>query len=295
MKNLDAVPIQDFSVWDRFKGGDIPEIYMMYGRGCFANCSFCYRAFPQLSYKSIKRVRDEIRFYKQYNFKMVWWSDLTFVTDKNYINELLDVAMSEHEFRWNCFNRVDTADLELYNKMRGRGCDIILYGLESVAPDILKGYRKGTNKDKIINALQITKQAGIKCGGLFIVGAPDETKETLDHLINFCREFREVTRVKYLSIIPGTQDYYDAIKRGIITDEVAHLHWLASERSIEEDIDHPEFVKVADKVTKEDLKRTYHIVNTLIEQRPYDYSTPANVFLEEDNKIVFDKRPLARK
>ena len=26
MKNLDAVPMQDFSVWDRFKGGDIPEI-----------------------------------------------------------------------------------------------------------------------------------------------------------------------------------------------------------------------------------------------------------------------------
>jgi len=97
------------------------------------------------------------------------------------------------------------------------------------------------------------------------------------------------------SILPGTQDYYDAIERGIIKDEVAHLNWLASERSIEEDVDHPEFVKVADKVSKEDLKRAYHIVNTLIEQRPYDYSTPANVFLEKDNRIIFDKRPLARK
>lgn len=275
IQDLDVVPMQDFSVWECCQGKEVPEIYMTYSRGCFANCSFCYRAFPQLRYKSVERVRDEIRFYKQYNFKMVWWSDLTFVMDKEYMHALLDQAFVEHNFRWSCFNRVDRTDEVLYEKMRDRGCDIILYGLESVSAEVLKGYKKGTNKNKIIEALHMTKQARIKCGGLFIVGAPGETRRTLDDLIVFCTEFTEITRVKYLALIPGTQNYRDAVADGTIQDEVKHLEWLAAERSVEEDVDHPGFVKVADHVTKEELKEVYHIINTMIESQPYNYHVSA--------------------
>lgn len=291
IKNLDVVPFQDLSVWDRFEGRDVPEMYLSYSRGCMGNCSFCYRAFPRLAYKSVERMRQEILYYKQRNFRLAWWSDLTFVTDKEYVDELMDKALSVHDFRWTCFNRVDTADRELYAKMRYHGCDIILYGLESVSPEILNGYRKGTNRNKIVHAIQLTKQAGIKCGGLFIVGAPSETRESLQNLIDFCKEFKEVTRIKYLSLIPGTKNYHDAVEKGIIRDELAHLYWLAEEQSIAEDIDHPGFVKVAEQVSKKDLKQTYCAVNTMIEMRPYDYRCAGNIYLPEEEKKEFVKRP----
>ncbi|MEE8540144.1 MAG: radical SAM protein [Desulfobacterales bacterium] len=290
IKNLDVVPMQDFSVWKRFEGQDIPEIYLTYSRGCRGNCSFCFRAFPRLCYKSIQRVRQEILYYKKRNFKMAWWSDLTFVTDLDFISDLMDIALTVHDFRWSCFNRVDTVNPSLFRKMRDRGCDIILYGLESVSPEILNEYRKRINRNKIINAIHVTREAGIKCGGLFIVGAPSETKASLLQLIDFCREFKEITRIKYLALIPGTSNYKDAVKQGIIKDEIAHLHWLAAERSVEEDVDHPGFVMVAEQVTREDLKKTYITVNTMIEQRPYDYNSPANIFLGENNKVEFVKR-----
>ena len=93
IKNMDALPFQDFSVWNRFKpAGVIPEIFMSYSRGCIANCTFCYRAFPKLNAKSVERVKREIEYYKQWGFRFVWWSDLTFITDKEYVNQLMDGA-----------------------------------------------------------------------------------------------------------------------------------------------------------------------------------------------------------
>src|SRR5205814_495071 len=48
IEELDAIPFQDLSAWKRFSDGRIPEIYLSYSRGCVANCTFCYRAFPEV-------------------------------------------------------------------------------------------------------------------------------------------------------------------------------------------------------------------------------------------------------
>lgn len=285
MKNLDAVPFQDFSVWDRFKGKDIPEIYLSYSRGCIGNCAFCFRPMPKLSYKSVNRVKREIEFLKHYNFKMAWWNDLTFCTDKKYVHKLLDKALTVHKFRWSAFNRVNMVNLPLLKHMKKRGCDIILYGFESISQGILNSYRKGITKNFIVNAIHKTRKAGIKCGGLFIVGAIDETKESIENLISFCREFKEVTRVKYLSALPGTPLYRQAIKEGYIKDEVEHLNWLARERSDEEDIDRKGFILFSKNITKEDLRYAYHTVNTMIEVRPYDYGVSKNIYLSKPKKF----------
>lgn len=286
MEQLDAVPFQDFSVWDRFKGKTIPEVYLSYSRGCIGNCAFCYRPMPLLRYKSIKRVTKEIRFLKKYKFKMAWWNDLTFPTDKKYVRKLINAVFKIHRFRWNCFSRVTTVDLPLLRHMKKNGCDIILYGFESISQSILNSYRKGITKDAILNAIALTRKAGIKCGGLFIVGAPEETKESIENVIAFTREFKEATRAKYLSLLPGTPLYVQAMKDGIIKDEVKHLNWLAREQSIEEDIEDPGFVFVAKHITKKQLRYAYHEVNKIVEERPYDYTNEKNVFLDTPIKLT---------
>ncbi|MBD3380013.1 MAG: radical SAM protein [Candidatus Omnitrophica bacterium] len=292
--DLDAVPVQDLGAWQRFEDGFVPEIYLSASRGCPYNCTFCYRPFPELRFKSPEKVKEEISYYSRFGFKMAWVSDLTFVTDKEYAARLLDTAFSVHDFRWSCFNRVDTADPELYRKMAEKGCDIILYGFEAVSREVLEGYRKGTSRNDILRAIDVTRGAGIKCGGLFIVGAPNETSATLKETVDFCAELKEITRVKYFSAIPGTFDYYRALEKGLIKSEPGHLMWLAAERSVEEDILHPEFVKVAENVTKEQMRAAYHKINHMIERRPYDYNTPYNPILPESEARSFRERPKAR-
>jgi anaerobic magnesium-protoporphyrin IX monomethyl ester cyclase len=286
--DLDAVPFQDFSVWEKFQGKEIPEIYLSASRGCPFGCSFCFRTMPLLREKSIERVKKEVEYLKKYHFKHVWWNDLCFVVEKERASDLLDKVFVDYRFSWNCFSRVTDVDLPILNHMKQKGCDIILYGFEAISQDILNSYKKKICRDDMSNAIQITKEAGIKVGGLFIIGAPEETKESLNRIIDFSKKFKEITRVKYLSALPGTPLYKRLVSDGTIKNEIDHLYFLAREQSVEEDIDEKGFLFMAKNISKEDLRNAYKAVNTVIEVRPYQYHNSENLYLEKPRK--FKKR-----
>ncbi|HBL16045.1 MAG TPA: hypothetical protein DD417_04600 [Elusimicrobia bacterium] len=285
MHDLDAVPLQDFSAWPAIgESGQVPEIYMTSSRGCSGSCSFCYRAMPALRHKSPARVRRELLALKKHGYRYAWWSDLTFVDDKARVQRLLDEAFAGIDFRWSCFTRADGVDLPILEKMRDRGCDIVMYGFESLTEEILENFRKRVTRGLIIEAIALTRKAGLKIGGLFIVGGPGESEASLRRTIDFCREFKEVTRVKYMSAIPGTPLYHDALKSGLIKDELAHLRFLARERSVEDD----EILNFTG-LPEAALRRAYREINHQIEVRPYEYWNPANRYTEQGKK--FQARP----
>ncbi len=286
MTNLDAVPVQDISIWPSvMKTGSAPEIYMTAGRGCPGHCSFCFRAMPVLHYKSCARVRKELLELKKYNYRFAWWSDLTFIDSKKRVHALMNEAFKGIDFRWCCFTRVDNLDLRTLNLMKENGCDIVMYGFESITKEILDYFRKKVSKNDIIKAIELTRASGLKVGGLFIIGGPGETRESLSHVMEFCREFKEVTRVKYMSAIPGTPLYYDGLKKGVIKDELKHLYFLAKERAVEDD----EIINFTDLPEKE-LRSAYRAINSRIEMRPYEYWNPANHYLNEP--VKFKERPV---
>jgi len=169
--------------------------------------------------------------------------------------------------------------------MRERGCDIVMYGFESITDEILGYFKKKVSKSQIVRAITLTRKAGLKTGGLFIIGGPGETMKSLNRTIEFCKKFKEVTRVKYMSALPGTPLYHDALKKGIIEDELEHLYFLSRERSVEED----EILNFTD-VPEKELRRAYRAINRQIEVRPYEYWNPANAFLPKAKK--FKDRPL---
>lgn len=289
LTDLDIVPFQDFSVWERFCDKTIPEIYLSYSRGCACNCTFCYRAFPQLNYKSVERVKKEIDYYSSTGFRMAWWNDLTFVTDRDYVHRLMMTAFADHPFRWTAFSRVTGLDEETLLLMKEKGLDIVLYGMESVSKAVLEGYHKGIAKNAMIDTIELHRKCGVKIGGLFIVGAPNDNHRSMAELTAFCDEFQEVTRVKYLSALPGTEFYRQCLSDGLITDEVRHLEWLSAEQSVEEDIDHPGFVKFTSQLTDKELRSIYRNINYRIEVRPYDYTNGGNVYLDEAEKFLTRK------
>jgi anaerobic magnesium-protoporphyrin IX monomethyl ester cyclase len=285
LTDLDVIPFQDFSVWDRFHDRDIPEIYLSYSRGCACNCTFCYRAFPKLSNKSVERVKQEIDYYSARGFRMAWWNDLTFVTDRSYVHCLMHTVFTDHRFRWTAFNRVTGLDEETLLLMKEKGLDIVLYGMESVSTSVLEGYRKGISRSAMIDTIQLHRRCGVKIGGLFIIGSPEDNRESMDELVAFCNEFQEVTRVKYLSALPGTNFYRRCLQEGLIRDEVVHLEWLSREQSVEEDIEQPGFVNFCTNLTKEELRDLYRSINYRIAVRPYDYRLQDNVFLDRAEKF----------
>ena len=187
-------------------------------------------------------MKQEIDYYSSSGFKMAWWNDLNFVTDRAHVHRLMDTVFQNHSFRWTAFNRVTGMDEETLLLMKEKGLDLVLYGMESVSKSVLKDYHKGTSKNAMIDTIHLHRKCGVKIGGLFIIGAPADDQQSMTELVQFCDEFQEVTRVKYLSALPGTEFYRQCLRDGLIEDEVTHLEWLSEEQSVEEDVEHPGFV-----------------------------------------------------
>jgi anaerobic magnesium-protoporphyrin IX monomethyl ester cyclase len=258
MESLDALPPMNLGLWPQARDprGMQPQIIASYSRGCKMDCSFCYRTTPQERTKSPDVLARDLAYYKKnWGIDFVFFVDLTFTAHKKSTMQYLDV-IEDHDLRWTCLTRNADVDAEICKKMGDAGCDIALYGVESLSPEVLKEARKGSSENIVLRAMKHTWDAGVRYGGLTIVGLPGETEVGLDHMCQWAEENNHITRVKYLSAMPGTTVYQQGVASGIIRSEVEHLRWLSIEQALERD----EFLSyndLSDSVMRRAYKRLY--------------------------------------
>lgn len=256
--DLDSLPRMNLDLWPQAKDprGLQPQIIASHSRGCKMDCSFCYRTTPQLREKSPQKLREELRRLKErHHIDFVFFVDLTFTSNKRRTLEICEV-IQEFDIRWTCLTRCADVDPEVLAAMQRSGCDIILYGVESLSGQILKQARKGSTENITLKAMHHTFDAGVRFGGLMIVGLPGETEESLNHACEWAEEHTHLTRVKYLSAMPGTTVYREGLENGIIKSEVEHLRWL----SVEQALVHDEFLNyngLPEEVSRRAYKRLY--------------------------------------
>ena len=258
MADLDSLPRMRLDLWPQSQSpaGLQPQIIASYSRGCKMDCSFCYRTTPQVRAKSPRKFDEDLRWLKeQYNVEFCFFVDLTFSSERRQTVEICDV-IKQHDLRWTCLTRCADMDKERITAMRDSGADIVLYGVESLGAEVLKEARKGNTENLTVRAMRHTFEAGVRFGSLLIVGLPNETEESLDHMVQFAEEYNHVTRVKYLSAMPGTTVYQQSIASGLMRGELDHLNWLSIEQALHED----EFLNVSglpEAKCREAYKRIY--------------------------------------
>lgn len=237
MPNLDSLPRMRLDLWPQSKGplGLQPQIIASYSRGCKMDCSFCYRTTPQERVKSPATLDRDLRHLREnYKTEFIFFVDLTFTAHKPQTLEYLDV-IKQYGLKWTCLTRCADVDREVVSGMKDAGADIILYGVESLGTNILKTARKGNSENGTLRAMRVTEEAGVRFGGLLIVGLPGETEESLNHASEWSEENQHITRVKYLSAMPGTTIYEQGVRTGIIRSEADHLRWLSIEQALVQD------------------------------------------------------------
>ena len=112
----------------------------------------------------------------------------------------------------------------------------------------------------------LTRKIGIQVAGLFILGLPGESKESIQKVISFVRQTGGACRVKYLSAIPGTDIYRSALEKGVINNEVAHLRWLSKEKGRFDD----EFLNFTE-LNDQELQRGFHEISSMYIKGPQTY------------------------
>lgn len=230
IENLDELPFpawHQIDVHDYFDAGKLyPFITMISGRGCPNNCTFC--VLPQVFYgkkyrfRSVKKIVDEIEYNLELfpDLKEIMFEDDTLTTNKKrareICNEILDRGLNKR-ISWSANGRADLDDLELLKLMKESGCRMLVTGFEFGDQRILDNVRKRLTVEQMKKFARLTKKAGIKVHGCFMIGGPGETRKTALKTTKLPKELKPDTlQFSALTPYPGTAFYSWCKENGYI-------------------------------------------------------------------------------
>jgi radical SAM superfamily enzyme YgiQ (UPF0313 family) len=239
IENLDELPFvsevykKHLSIRDYFYASVThPQVTILTARGCPFNCSFCNAPF-KASYRarSPKNVAEEFEYIQKElpEVKEVMIEDDTFPVNKERTIKICDLLIErEIKLRWSCNARVDT-DLETLRKMKEANCRLVCVGFETPTQEVLDTVHKKTNKDIQLEFMKNAKKAGLLVHGCFILGLPEDTKDTIKKTVEFAKELGPDTVQFYpIMIYPGTEAYEWAKKNNFLVTE-DFSKWLTKE------------------------------------------------------------------
>jgi len=146
--------------------------------------------------------------------------DDTFTFDRQRVIDIcLDIRERGLKLDWNIRTRVDKVDLDLLYLMKEAGCKRINYGIESFNNCTLQTLRKGFRGMQAIEAIKLTKKAGIEVQAYLMLGSPDENYEQMESTIQFTNAVNpDYAYYSLTSPMPCTPMYERGLKEGRYRD-----------------------------------------------------------------------------
>jgi len=160
-------------------------------RGCPQQCIFCSRPVFGRKWRghSPDYVLEEIeQLTKTYGVSTLSVLDDNFTVDLDRAEKILDGIIAKKWklsiYFWNGM-RADHMTKSLMAKLKKAGCTAINFGVESVDPDVISFIRKGVSLDQIEQAINLTRELGIRANVFLMLGNPGDNCESADKIIDF--------------------------------------------------------------------------------------------------------------
>lgn len=256
-QELDSLPMPDYHDYYGDSARALAEenkSYLVFSsRGCANRCVFCMRVLGgKIRRRSQENIWTEIEYaMTQYGAHTFDFSDEVFLTDCKETHQLLQL-MIERGFpkkaRWSANTRANQVNPDIIALAKRSGCYRLGLGVESGDDHILKAISKGITVEQARMAVKIIKDAGIRLGTYFILGHPNETKETLQKTVNLAIELNADTVAVGLMVpYPGTK-IYDMARRGeggyrLLTKDWSQYDKYCAKVLELRDLSHKELVK----------------------------------------------------
>lgn len=207
----------------------LPSIHLITSRGCPFKCIFCDRSTfgnrwrahsPEYVLKMVKTL------YYRYRIRDIFIADDCFTNSKSMVINLCNLLIkSKLGVSWSCQARIDQVNPELLELMRKAGCWGISYGLESGSQKILNLIQKGIDLEQAQKAVTWTRKAGVFATGLFMIGHPLETDETIRQTIEFAKRLNlDMFQLAFFTPYPGTEIYESANNYGSFDNDLERLN-----------------------------------------------------------------------
>jgi radical SAM superfamily enzyme YgiQ (UPF0313 family) len=247
--DLDTLPFPKHDLF-LFEGKTVANL--LTSRGCPFKCNFCvldHVSLRKVRYRTPEDVADEIEEILEMcpSVRIIWLHDDAFMINKQYTMDMCDEIIKRGiKTTFTCSARFRPVSRELVKKMELAGFNHVLFGLESGADEVMKGMRKGINKDHIRYATSLFAEGNIKTTAFLIVGLPGESEETIEETIDFVQEMQYNNYLYYddvgiAGIYPGAELYTMAKSKGLEVPGYGPLdddYWLTDRKVPHYECDH---------------------------------------------------------
>ncbi|TAN37823.1 MAG: B12-binding domain-containing radical SAM protein [Verrucomicrobia bacterium] len=194
-KNLDELPYPDYDLFEFQKicDSDFNTALFMFTRGCPYNCTFCSNHAQRIQQegqyvrsRSVDHCLGDIRHVvSHYNVKALYFNDDCFTANRKWWPAFCEKYEQEFKIPFYINTRPETLNDEICARLKAAGCARVSVGIECGHEKFrseLLGRRQ--SNDRIINAFDACRRAGIKTKSFNIVGFPYETPEIFQETIN---------------------------------------------------------------------------------------------------------------
>ncbi len=196
--DLDSLP---FPAYEKLKGfpreynlplfsyAKFPCTSIITSRGCLYQCSYCDRTVYKkgFRYNSAEYVYEHFKYLrKSYGVHHVNIYDDLFTTDMDRIEKLCQMLIKNPlGMQFNCAVRVGHAPESLLKMLKLAGCLMVSLGIETADPELLKRHKAGVTIDEIRETVRRIQSTGLRAKGLFMMGLPGETEESIKRTSDF--------------------------------------------------------------------------------------------------------------
>lgn len=196
--DLDSLP---FPAYEKLKG--YPEAYKLpifnyprtpnasciSSRGCPYACTYCDRSVFKRSfrYNSAEYVYEHLAYLKRrFGVRHINFYDDQFTFNRERIVNLMNMMMERSlSMTFNCVARSEHIDVDLVRQMKMAGCWMMSLGIETGDGELLSHHRKNVNLEVLAEKIRMIKREGLRVKGLFMIGLPGETEESIKKSISY--------------------------------------------------------------------------------------------------------------
>ena len=172
----------------------LPVAAVFTSRGCPFRCVFCGSGSNEVKvrFHSPARTLENIeRLVKDFNIREIMINDDTFTVDNKRVYAICEKLEKLHRdcgLIWCANIQVSTIrSADLLKAMKRAGCWLVMPGVESGNPDILKLIKKAIDLEKVREVFRWAREAGLYVKPSYIIGHPGETEASINDTIRFAR------------------------------------------------------------------------------------------------------------
>lgn len=184
-------------------------IEIMGSRGCTHRCAFCsfqkvWRGRrPEAIVAEMKALIERYPRVKSFLFY-----DDNFSAKKKRVMDLCQAIIDaglEH-YMWSCLCRADQVDEEMLALMKRAGCTKIMFGMETVDPEVMKNLNKKIDPMRVKEIADSAVRLGMDALVFFIIGNPGDTMDSIRRSCRFARQLKsQSSQWSIMQVYPGTR------------------------------------------------------------------------------------------